>query len=120
MVNLSRIAGLDYLASVHHYDAVGVARHHSEVVRDDDHRRPELRGQILHQFKNLRLNCHIQCGGWFVSNDEARIATESHRDHHTLPHTTTELVRVVLQPALSVRDADELQELSGACLRLLL
>ncbi len=71
---------------VHHDDAVGVARHHAEIVGDDDQRNVELARQILHQFENLRLDGDVERGGRLVGDDQLRIARESDRDHHALAH----------------------------------
>ena len=78
---------LDQAGGVHHDDAVGVARNHAEIVRDDDERNVERARQILHQLEDLRLNGHVERGGRFVRNDQLRIAGKPDRDHHTLAHT---------------------------------
>ena len=43
LVELARRRRLDDAAAVHHRHAVGVARHHAEVVRDQDQRRSRSR-----------------------------------------------------------------------------
>src|SRR3990172_9267431 len=62
-VGVSRIAvelagggRLNDLAGVHHADAVGIARHHSQVVGDDDDRRSKLPAQSGHYLQDLRLD----------------------------------------------------------------
>ena len=103
---------------VHHDDAVGVARHHAEIVRDDDQRDVELARQVLHQLQDLRLDGDVERGGRLVGDDELGIAGEPDRDHHALAHAAGELVRILVEPAFGVGDADELQQLDGAGARL--
>ena len=110
---------LDDARRVHHVHAVGVARDDPEVVGDHDHRDAEPARQVLHQFKDLRLDRHIERGGRFVGDDELRIAGEPDRDHHALAHAAGEVMRILLEPARAVGDADELEQFEGACRRLL-
>ena len=105
---------LDDARRIHHVDAVGVARDHAEIVRDDDQRDVELARQILHQLEDLRLDGDVERGGRLVGDDELRIAGEPDRDHHALAHAAGELVRILLEPALGVGDADQLQQLERA------
>ena len=104
---------------VHDDDAVGVARDHAEIMRDDDQRDVELARQVLHQLENLRLNRHVERGGRLVGDDQFRIAGESDGDHHALAHAAGELMRVLVEPAFRVGNADKGQQFDGARLRLL-
>ena len=65
----------------------------------------------LHQVEDLRLRRHVERGRRLVGDQQVRVADQRHRDHHALPHAAGELVRVVVDPALGVRDADLPQEL---------
>ena len=102
---------------IHDDDAVGIARDHAEIVGDDDERDVEFARQILHQFENLRLDGDVERGGGLVGDDELGIARESDRDHHALAHAAGELMRVLIEPALRVGDADERQEFDRPRLR---
>ena len=109
---------LDDARRVHHVDAVGVARDHAEIVRDDDQRDVEPARQILHQLEDLRLDGDVERGGRLVGDDQLRIAGKPDGDHHALAHAAGELMRILLEPALAVGDADQPQQLERARARL--
>ena len=92
------VALFDQPRGIHHDDAVGVARDHAEIMRDDDQRDIELARQVLHQFEDLRLDGDVERGGRLVGDDELRIAGEPDRDHHALAHAAGELVRILFEP----------------------
>ena len=77
---------LDDLTGVHDDHTVRHARYQPDVMGDQDHRHPTLFLQIAQQRHNLCLNRHIQCRRRFICDQQARIAAQSHRDHHTLAH----------------------------------
>ena len=114
-----RFALLDEAGGIHHDHAVGIARNHAQVMRDDDQRNVELARQILHQFENLRLNRHVEGGRRLVGDDEAGIAGKPDRDHHPLAHAAGELMRILIEPALRVGDADQPKQFDRARSRLL-
>ena len=93
-IQLGRGRRFDHTAGVHHHHAVSVARHHAQVVCDEDERRPRALRQVFQQIKNLRLHGDVQRGGGFIGNDELRLTSQCHGDHGALAHATTELVRV--------------------------
>src|SRR6266581_13120 len=97
---------------VHDRHRVARLRHHTEVVRDQDHRKVELPLQALEQLEDLRLDHHVESGDWLVRDHDPRVASEGHRDHHALPHAAGEFVRI-FSGALAV-DADEFEELADA------
>ena len=100
----SGATGLDDLAGVHDVHAVGVARHHAEVVGDDDDRGAELLRQPRHDLEDLRLDRHVERRGRLVGEQELRVAGQRHRDHHALAHAAGELVRVVVEAARPPRE----------------
>ena len=104
---------------IHDDDAVGVTGDHAEIVSDDDQRDVELARQILHQFENLRLNGDVERRGRLVRDDELRIAGQSDRDHHALAHAAGKLMRILVEPAHRVGDADQLHQFDGARRRFL-
>ena len=109
---------LDDARRIHHVDAVGVAGDHAEIVRDHDQRDVEPARQILHQFQDLRLDGDIERGRRLVGDDQLRIAGEPDGDHHALAHAAGEVMRILLEPALAVGDADQPQQLERALARL--
>ena len=118
--NVVRGSLFDDVGRIHHVHAVGVARHDAKIVRDDDERDPEFARQILHQFENLRLNGHVECGGRFVGDDQLGFAGKADRDHDALAHAARKLVRVLGKPPLAVGDADLLHQFERPRLRILL
>ena len=75
MINLMGAAGLYDFAGIHDIYPIGIARHHAQIMGDNDERDPKSTGQVFHQFKDLCLNGDVQRGGWFVGNDDFRLAT---------------------------------------------
>ena len=99
---------------IHDGDSVGKPSHKSQVVRDDEDRQIELRAQASQNIQHLGLDCHVQGRRRLIRDDHRRVAGQCHRDHDALPHSTTELVRVVTQPPRGVRHANQLKKLDGA------
>ena len=111
---LARLGLLDDPAGVHDDDLVGDVGDDAEIVRDQDHRRVELVLQAADQLDDLRLDRHVERGRRLVGDQHVRVAGERHRDHRPLAHAARELVRVVVDARLGVRDADLREQLDGA------
>ena len=109
---------LDDLSGVHDEDAVGDLRDHSEVVGDQDHRQAPLLVEVLNQLHDLRLDRDVEGGGRLVGDQDPGLEGKGHRDHRALAHPAGELVRIVVDALLGIRDPDRAQELCGAPLRL--
>ena len=103
---------LDDLAGVHHHHPVGARGDHAEVVRDQDHRHLQVAAQAVDQVEDLRLDRHVERGRRLVGDQQLRRAGERHRDHHALAQAAGELVRVVAEPLVGPRHADELEHLA--------
>ncbi len=56
------------LAGIHHGHFVGHARHHAQVVGDQNDGHIGVALQVFHQVENLCLNGDVQRGGRFVGN----------------------------------------------------
>ena len=104
--NLRGRAGLNHLARVHHGDAVGDARDHAEVVRNEDDGGVDLVLQLHQQIHDLRLNRHIQRRRRLVGDQQLRVAAQRHGDHRALAHAAGKLVRILLGALLRVGDVD--------------
>ena len=102
---------LDDLAGIHHVDPIGVARHHAQIVGDDDEGDAEAPGQILHQFENLRLDRHVERRRRLVGDDQLGLAAQRHGDHHPLAHAAAEMVGILFQPPLGIGNSDHAQQL---------
>ncbi|MNG29619.1 hypothetical protein D3C84_1150820 [compost metagenome] len=57
--NITRLARLDHLASIHDDNAVSCIGYDAKVMRNQNDRRAELRLQILQDAHNLRLYCYV-------------------------------------------------------------
>ncbi|KAG1362878.1 hypothetical protein G6F61_014085 [Rhizopus arrhizus] len=55
---------------------------------------------------DLRLDGHVQRGGRFVGDQQARLARQGHRDHHALAHAARQFTR---QGATETAQADQVQ-----------
>ena len=113
-------AFLDLLAAQHHDHPVGDLGDHAHVVGDEHHRHADLVLQSLDQVEDLRLDRYVERGGWLVGDQQARPARQRHGDHHPLAHAAGELVRILRELLLRLRDADQLQHLQRLGQRLIL
>ena len=71
---------------------------------------PVLDDQLLEQRQDLRLDGDVQRGGRLVGDQQPGPAGQRHRDQRPLPHAAGELVRVLLEPPVRVRDADRVEQ----------
>ena len=108
------IALLDDARGVHDVDAVGIAGHDAEIMRDDDQRDVEPARELLHQLQDLRLDGDVERRRRLVGDDELGVAGKADGDHHALAHAAGELVRILVEAALGIGDADQAQQLDRA------
>ena len=73
-------------SGIHHSNAIGDFSNHTEIVSYQKHRQLPLLSEIIEQLENLSLDRDVECGGWFVGDQELWIAGERHRDHDALTH----------------------------------
>ena len=99
------------VAAVHHDDAVGQVGHDPHVVRDEHDRGTELVATGAEQLEDLGLHGDVERCRGLVGDDELRVEDECHRDHDALLLPAGELVGVVVDPPLGIRDADFAQDL---------
>src|SRR5439155_1667536 len=104
-------ARLDRLPGVHHHHVVAELRHHTEVVRHEEHRDAEVAREIAEQLQDLQLRGHVERGGRLVGDHERGPARERPRDEQALALPAAELMRVALERRLSVRDLHGAQDL---------
>ena len=98
---------------VHDGHAVGVARHHAQIVGDEQQRGARFARQFLDEIEDLRLHGHVQRRRRLVGNNEPRLAGERHGDHDALAHAARVLVRERGETARRIGDADAPQQLLG-------
>src|SRR4051812_725744 len=101
-------------SGVHDVDALARAGDDAEIVRDQDQRGVALGDESGEQVEDLRLDRHVERGRRLVGDQELRLARERDRDHRPLPHAAGELVGVVLNAILRVRDPDLVEQLDRA------
>ena len=78
-----------------------------------------LPGRLQH-LDDLRLDRDVERGRRLVRDEHARVVGDRHRDHRALAHPTGELVRMLIDTALRIRNPDELEQLHGALPRVVL
>ena len=104
---------LDQLAGIHDTDAMRHARHHAQIMRDQQHAHVAFSLQILQQIENLRLDRDIERGGRLISDQQGRVAGQGHGNHHPLFHTTGKLEGIFVEPAIGIGNANGRQQLAG-------
>src|SRR6266511_3118637 len=113
------VAELYDLARVHDDHAVRQLGDQPEVVRDQDRGCIRFVLRLLEHREDLSLDRHVECSGRLVCDQERRIVRDRHRDHRALPHSPGELVRVLVESALGLRDPDRAQKADRTVLDLL-
>jgi hypothetical protein len=106
VIDRSCRAALNDAPRIHDVDPFGVARHHAEIVRDDDERHVEPARQPVHELQDLRLDRHVERSRRLVRDNELGITGDRDRDHDALAHATRELVRILLKAAARIGDAN--------------
>src|SRR5262249_15582370 len=107
----------DDVPRVHHRVPAAHARHHSEVMGDQNYRHAQLAAQAQDQVQDLGLDRDVERGRRLVRDEHAGLAGDRHGDHHALPHTAAELMRVIVDAAPRRGDADHLEQLDRAVAR---
>ena len=97
---------------VDHHHVVREARHHPEVVGDEEERHVELRLEVAHEFQGARLHDDVERGGRFVGDEQDGPAHEGHRDHRSLAKPPRELERIGVERAGRIGEADQIQHLA--------
>ena len=115
VVDVLRGAFLDDLAEVHDCHAVGDVADDRQVVRDEHVREPQFVLQAVEQVHDARLDRHVERGHRLVEHDQRGFQSERAGDADPLTLTARELVREAGR--VLGREADQLQQLGDACVR---
>lgn len=99
---------------IHDIDPVRNVRNHSQIMGDVQKRHLPFLFEFLEKIENLSLDRDIEGCGRFISNDQSGIACQCHGNHHSLPLTATELMRVVLETFLGRWNPNILEELDAS------
>ena len=102
-------------ARIHHENPIGEARNHAQIVTDEREGHAGFAARGTQQLHDLCLQGHIERGGRLVRDQKVRLAQQTHRQHDPLTHSARQFIRVLLQPALWIRDSHVLKHaLCGA------
>ncbi len=81
-------------ALAQHQCALRIARHQSEIVGDQHHRRAVVAGEPDHQIEHLALRQRVERRGRLVGDQELRLQQHHRRQHDALAHAAGEFVRI--------------------------
>ncbi|MGY4462856.1 hypothetical protein ACVWYI_006816 [Bradyrhizobium sp. LB13.1] len=84
---------------------------------DEEDRHPLLVLELLQQLQDLRLNGDVERSGRLVGDQEFRLAGQRHRDHHALPHTAGEAMRMFVEARFCRGNANTIEQADGLGLR---
>jgi hypothetical protein len=113
--------GFHQHALFHHRHALRKALHQIQVVRDQQHGHAAL-GRFLflqadQQIDDLLAHGHVEGGGRFVGEQQARPARERHRDHRALPLAARQLMRETVDAPFRLGNTGTPQQLDAALAR---
>src|SRR5262245_42884429 len=86
--------GLYNLTPCHNVYAPSHSLHDGKVMSDKEQRHGKPGLEFLQQCKDLRLDGDVEGRGWFIGDQEVRLISEGHGNHHPLTLTAGELVRI--------------------------
>lgn len=101
---------LDDTACVHHCDCFAHLRYHTEIVCDQQDREAQFSLKILKQRHDLRLDGDVESGGRFIGYQQPRFADDGHGDHHTLAQSSRKLMRILIETAVGIADANQTED----------
>ena len=108
VIHFKRQALFYYHSGIHDINSLGVSRYHAQVMSNEDERHAHFVGDAADEFQELRLYGDVHRGSGFVSDNQLRLAGDSHGYHDTLAHTAAEVMRIILDPAFGLWDANQL------------
>ena len=108
---------LDDLALRHDADPVGDLADDAEVVGDEQHRHAEARLHFGEELQDLRLDRDVERRRRLVGDEQVGLVRERHRDHDALALPARELVRIGVEAARCVAQADKVEHLERALAR---
>ena len=79
---------------IHDHDLICHLCYNTHIVSDQHNGDSGFFFHFLHKLHDLGLNSHIQRSGRLIGNNKRWILGQSHSDHHTLTHTTGQLMRI--------------------------
>ena len=80
----------------------------------EQHRHAAVAREALQQLEDLRLHSDIERGGRLIRDHQLRFRQQRHGDHQPLPLAAGDLVRILAQDALGVRQLHQAQQFQHA------
>jgi hypothetical protein len=108
----------DNLARIHRQKAGAGLRYDAEIMGYEQKCRAARLAQVEQEINDLRLDRDIQRGRRLVGDEQFRLAGKRHGDHRALTHAAGQLVRVFVVSPRRLCDADSVQEIDAALVRL--
>ncbi|MNO49677.1 hypothetical protein D3C76_400320 [compost metagenome] len=85
---------------------------------DKNNSRINLLLQFLHQIKDLCLDGYVERCSRLIRNQKFRVRSKRHCNNHTLTHTTTEFMRILIKAAFWRRNTDKIEKLNPTFIRI--
>ena len=102
-------AFLDHLACIHDGHAVAKFGNDAKVMGDDDDGPVETAAQVAQKVDDLRLHCHVKRGCRFIRDQDIGLHQQGRGNGDTLAHAARKFVRIAVEAALRIGDADAAQ-----------
>src|SRR5882724_11362102 len=100
----------DNLPGIHHGDALRMLGHHAQVVGDHDDAHAQTFFEVRNERKHLGLDGHVERGGRLVGDQQPRFAGKCHGDDGALPHPAGQSMRIFLDTATRIGNADQIEQ----------
>ena len=88
-----------------------ICGHDAHVVGHKQNSDTALVGEVAHELQDLRLDGHVERRGRLVGDNKLRIARKRGGDDDALALAAGELMRIGLEAALRLGNADRLQQI---------
>ena len=110
----AHVGDFDQLTAVHNGNSVCEVGDNTHVVGDEHNSGGEFIFQRPHEVEDLRLDRDVECCCRFVRNHKVGSERQCHGDDDALFLSARELVRVVVEALIGLRDADFLHGFDSA------
>ena len=95
--NIVRRPELHHASGIHNAHSIGNLVVNAHIVRNNHQRIAHLRLQFHQHLQNALLNHNVQRRRRLVGKDHAGMQKRRHRNHHALPHSAGQLMRIGFQ-----------------------
>ena len=77
-------------SEIHHDDIISQLGNHTQIMCDENDGGVVFLLKFPEQIEDLCLGGHINGRGWFIGNQQRRLADQRHTNHRPLPQSTTQ------------------------------